>query len=54
MEDVRHPHYTGAPALIVARGMSEPANKTFAGMEPLPGAQWIRDLKRKALADRGR
>jgi hypothetical protein len=53
MEDVRHPRYIGAPAVIVARVMSEPANKTFTGMEPLLGAQWIRDLKRKALADRG-
>jgi len=54
MEDVRHPRFTGAPAVIVAWGMSEPANKAFAGMEPRLGAQCIRDLKRRALADRGR
>jgi hypothetical protein len=35
MEDVRHPRFTGAPLVIVARVMSEPANKAFAGMERL-------------------
>jgi hypothetical protein len=54
MEDVRHPRFTGAPAVIVARGMSELVNEGFAGMEPLLGIQRIRDLKRRALADRGR
>jgi hypothetical protein len=35
MEDVRHSRFAGAPTVIVAWGMSEPANKAFAGMEPL-------------------
>jgi len=34
MEDVRHSRFAGAPTVIVAWGMSEPANKAFAGMEP--------------------
>jgi hypothetical protein len=44
MEDAGHPRLAGAPAVIVARAMSESANKTFAGMEQLLGAQRIGDI----------
>jgi len=54
MEDVGRPRFTGAQAVIVARAMSEPANKASAGMKPFMGAQWIRDLKRREFAHRGR
>jgi len=33
MEDVGHARFAGAPAVIVARGMSEPANGMLAGVE---------------------